>query len=99
MNKKFHIENRLNIYEKLEDYSLTILFAGKAPQKSADETYNFVPNRNFYFLIGIDEPNIIFLAYKKNNKVEEYVFIEKSDPFMEKWIGKSISPEEAFMNE
>ncbi|MGE8205672.1 aminopeptidase P family protein [Heyndrickxia sp. NPDC080065] len=95
MNKDFYVHNRNDLYEKLDDNSLLILFAGKAPQKSADEDYKFVPNRNFYYLTGIDEPNIIFLAKKMDNKVEEYLFIKKADPVMEKWVGKTISAEEA----
>ncbi|MHC0035317.1 aminopeptidase P family protein [Pseudoneobacillus sp. C159] len=95
MQKDFYTTNRNRIYENLEDRSLLVLFAGNAPQKSADEAYRFVPNRNFYYLTGMDEPNIIFLAHKTNNHVEEYLFIEKSDPVLEKWIGKSISKEEA----
>lgn len=95
MNKDFYVKNRSHLYEKLEDCSLLILFAGKAPQKSADEAYPFVPNRNFYYLTGIDEPNVIFFAQKINNIVEEYLFIEKSDPILEKWVGKTISKEEA----
>lgn len=95
MNHEFYVHNRQNLYEKLDVSSLLILFAGKAPQKSADEAYKFVPNRNFYYLTGIDEPNVIFLAYKSKDKVDEYLFIEKSDPVLEKWVGKSISQEEA----
>lgn len=95
MQKDFYVENRNRLYEKLEDGSLLVLFAGKAPQKSADESYPFVPNRNFYYVTGIDEPNIIFIALKLNKKVEEYLFIEKSDPILEKWVGKTISKEEA----
>ncbi|MGZ4159576.1 MAG: aminopeptidase P family protein [Neobacillus sp.] len=95
MLKDFYVENRNRLYEKLEDGSLLVLFAGKAPQKSADESYPFVPNRNFYYVTGIDEPNIIFIALKLNKKVEEYLFIEKSDPILEKWVGKTISKEEA----
>jgi Xaa-Pro aminopeptidase len=95
MNKEFYVHNRNKLYDKLEENSLLVLFAGKAPQKSADEAYKFVPNRNFYYLTGIDESNIIFLAHKTSNKVEEYLFIEKSDPVLEKWVGKTISKEEA----
>lgn len=95
MQKDFYIENRNRLYEKLEDRSLLVLFAGKAPQKSADEAYPFVPNRNFYYVTGLDDPNIIFFALKINNKVEEYLLIEKSDPILEKWVGKTISKEAA----
>lgn len=95
MNKDFFVHNRENLYEKLEDQSILVLFAGKAPQKSADEAYKFVPNRNFYYVTGINEPNNIFLAIKRENKVEEHLFIVKSDPVLEKWGGKTISVEEA----
>ncbi|PLT28911.1 aminopeptidase P family protein [Peribacillus deserti] len=95
MQKDFYVHNRRDLYEKMEEESLVVLFAGKAPQKSADEAYKFVPNRNFYYLTGIDEPNIIFLAHKTSNKTEEFLFIEKSDPIMEKWVGKTVSKDEA----
>ncbi|WML39936.1 aminopeptidase P family protein [Neobacillus sp. OS1-2] len=95
MKKDFFVKNRNRLYEKLETDSLLVLFAGKAPQKSADEAYQFVPNRNFYYLTGIDESNIIFLVHKTNQTVEEYLFIEKSDPILEKWVGKTISMDQA----
>ena len=95
LRKDFYIRNRDRLYEKLENDSVLVLFAGKAPQKSADEAYQFVPNRNFYYLTGIDEPNIILLVHKTNKTIEEYLFIEKSDPVLEKWIGKSITKEKA----
>ncbi|MDQ6598658.1 aminopeptidase P family protein [Bacillus salipaludis] len=95
MNKDFYVKNRNLLYEKLEERSLLVLFAGKAPQKSADEDYTFTPNRNFLYLTGIDEQNIIFFAHKTNDAIQEYLFIEKSDPVWEKWIGKTITKEEA----
>ncbi|MCP8970396.1 aminopeptidase P family protein [Ectobacillus ponti] len=95
MEKKFFSGNREALYEKLEKNSLLLLFAGQAPQKSADEAYRFVPNRNFYYLTGIDEPNVVFLAHHTGQRVEEYLFIGESDPVMEKWVGKTIAKEEA----
>ncbi|MFJ7726764.1 aminopeptidase P family protein [Neobacillus sp. NPDC097160] len=95
MQKDFYVKNRNRLYEKMENDSLLVLFAGKAPQKSADEAYQFVPNRNFYYLTGIDEPNVILLVHKTEKTAEEYLFIEKSDPILEKWVGRSISKEEA----
>jgi Xaa-Pro aminopeptidase len=95
MNKEFFAKNRSKLIEKLEDNSIVILFAGKAPKKSADEAYTFTPNRNFYYLNGIDKANIISIIIKSKTKVEENIFIEKSDPVMEKWVGKTISEENA----
>lgn len=53
MNQTFFIRNRKRLAEILPDESITILFAGQAPYKSADEHYKFVPNRNFYFTVYI----------------------------------------------
>lgn len=95
MNKHFFVQNRSRLASMLPDESVTILFAGQAPFKTADERYKFVPNRNFYFLTGIDEPNVTLIIMKTDSKVEETLFIEKADPLMEKWDGKTVSKEEA----
>lgn len=95
MKSTFFAQNRERLTKTLPDESITILFAGQAPQMSADGHYKFVPNRNFYYVTGIDEPNVIFMLKKFGNSVEEILFIEKSDPVMEKWVGKTVSSEEA----
>ncbi|QWG66694.1 aminopeptidase P family protein [Bacillus mycoides] len=95
MKSTFFAQNRERLVSTLPDESITILFAGQAPHMSADAHYKFVPNRNFYYLTGIDEPNVIFMLKKFGNSVEETLFIEKSDPVMEKWDGKTVSKEDA----
>ncbi|MFK4323944.1 Xaa-Pro aminopeptidase [Bacillus sp. RC97] len=95
MKSTFFAQNRERLVNTLPDESITILFAGQAPHMSADAHYKFVPNRNFYYLTGIDEPNVIFMLKKFGNSVKETLFIEKSDPVMEKWDGKTVSKEDA----
>lgn len=95
MKSTFFAQNRERLVKTLPDESITILFAGQAPHMSADAHYKFVPNRNFYYVTGIDEPNVIFMLKKFGNSVEETLFIEKSDPVLEKWVGKTVSKEEA----
>lgn len=95
MKKEFHIRNRENILESIKDNSMLVLFAGEAPQKSADEAYSFTPNRNFYYMTGINRENMILLITKINKKVNQTLFIEKADPVLEKWIGKRMTEEEA----
>lgn len=91
----FFIENRKSLYSLLKNNSIVILFSGKAPHKSNDVYYDFEVNRNFYYLTGIQRENTIFMAFKTNNKIQEFLFIEKNDPVLEKWIGKKITAEEA----
>lgn len=95
MNKEFFTKNRARLGEELKNDSITILFAGEAPYKSADETYNFTPNRNFYYLTGIDRPKMILMMVKRKDKVTETLFIEKNDPVMAKWVGEKLSEAEA----
>jgi Xaa-Pro aminopeptidase len=95
MNNKFFTRNRNNLLESIKDNSMLILFAGEAPQKSADESYNFTPNRNFYYLTGINREKMILMITKTKGKVNQTLFIEEADPVLEKWIGKRMTVEEA----
>lgn len=95
MKKEFYIKNRERLMSKVDENSVVILFAGRAPYKSADEAYQFTPNRNFYYLTGIDRENIILIMTKKNGKIEETLFIEESDPIMARWVGERMKSEEA----
>ncbi|RYL95826.1 aminopeptidase P family protein [Sporolactobacillus sp. THM7-4] len=95
MDKSFFIRNRNKLYDTLEDQSLTILFAGEAAHKSADESYPFYPNRNFYYMTGITEPKVVFVATKFGGKVSETLFIQRADPWMARWVGETITPDEA----
>ncbi|MGL4737400.1 MAG: aminopeptidase P N-terminal domain-containing protein, partial [Cellulosilyticaceae bacterium] len=95
MSPKFFVENRRRLMETLPEDSITILFAGEAPKKSADEYYPFTPNRHFYYLCGIAEAGVKLMLVKEKGTVSEYLFIQKSDPVREKWVGKTISVDEA----
>lgn len=95
MNSKFFIENRSKIKGLLKENSMLVLFAGEAPQRSADQNYIFTPNRNFYYLVGLEKEKAIYMAIKNRGEFKEYLFIEKGDPVLEKWIGKRMSHEEA----
>lgn len=95
MNRNFFITNRQKLGEVVPSNSMAIFFAGQAPYKSADETYPFTPNRNFYYLTGIDEEKIIMMIVNINGKISEILFIQESDPVMAKWVGETISEDEA----
>lgn len=94
MKKEFFENNRKHLLEKLEDESVLILFGGRAPHKSADENYNFTPNRNFYYLTGIPYENVVAILEKSGDKTIETLFIEPSDPVLSKWVGERMTKEE-----
>ncbi|MFT8319115.1 MAG: aminopeptidase P family protein [Sporolactobacillus sp.] len=95
MDQSFFIRNRKKLYETLEDQSLTLLFAGEAAHQSADESYPFYPNRNFYYMTGISEAKVIFAASKFNGQIKETLFVQRADPWMARWYGETITPSEA----
>lgn len=95
MNNAVFVKRREKLLKGLDEGSMLFLFSGELVYRSADQTYPFCVNRNFYYLTGIDEPNIKYMAYKLNGKVTEKLFVERIDLQMEKWIGKKIRKEEA----
>ena len=95
INKEEYAQRREKIYNSIEDNSVVILFAGAAPKRSADENYEFVVNRNFYYLTGIKQENSIFLAYKQDGIVTDYLFILEENENIEKWTGRRLKVDEA----
>ncbi|MTI66646.1 MAG: aminopeptidase P family protein [Firmicutes bacterium] len=95
MNKEFFINKRKKILDSVDDNSIVVLFSGKAPLRSADQNYRFTPNRNFYYLTGLERENFILLISKRKNKIKETLFIEKSNKELEKWLGFKMRKDEA----
>ena len=95
INKEEYAQRREKIYNSIGDNSVVILFAGAAPKRSADENYEFVINRNFYYLTGIKQESSIFLAYKQDGIVTDYLFILEENENIEKWTGRRLKVDEA----
>ena len=95
ITKEEFSQRREKIYQSIDDNSVLILFAGAAPKRSADENYDFVVNRNFYYLTGINQESSILLAYKQDGIINECLFILEQNENIEKWTGKRLKVEEA----
>lgn len=95
MDKKVYSNNRETLLNKLDDNSIAILFAGNAPKKTGDEFYQFTPDRNFYYLTGINEENHIVVLSKFNNEKSEKLFLKEIDLAKEMWNGKTLRDFEA----
>lgn len=94
MKSTFFENNRQRYLEKVENNSLTVLFSGRELQQTCDQNYQFEVNRNFYYLTGINQPNVILVLIKAGSGVREVLFIEKNDPVMVKWVGAKLEKEE-----
>ncbi|WP_300348172.1 aminopeptidase P family protein [Clostridium sp.] len=95
MNKLVFTKHRENLSKQLDNNSVLVLFAGEAKRKTADEYFPFTPNRNFYYLTGIDEEKHILVIKKTNSVVEEELYILRPNLEQEKWTGKTIRDYEA----
>ena len=95
MDKQFYINNRKRYIDLINDNSVTVLFSGNTFQRSADQDYPYSVNRNFYYLTGINQANVILVLVKGINGVKEYLFIEENDPVLVKWVGAKLTKEEA----
>ena len=93
MAEPFFIKNRKKLFSKLEQNSVAVLFAGNAPTKRGDEKYPFSPDRNFYYVSGIDKQNCILFFFFFYNEVTLY--IERDNGILQKWVGVNITEEQA----
>lgn len=86
--------NRSKLKNILEDNQMAVVFSGNPIQKLGDEYFPFTPNRNFYYLTGLDRPKMIYFVYKFNGDIEEYIAIERFDEVKAKWVGAVMLPDE-----
>lgn len=68
-------KNREKLLARMEMFSAAVLFAGKAPIKRGDENYPFSPDRNFYYVTGIEREDASFFWRKPEPGVEETLYI------------------------
>lgn len=94
MNKEFYIKNRKELVEKLKEKSILIMNSGEEFPSSGDQNFPFSVNRNFYYLTGINQANVILMIIKAKKGIKETLFIEKNDPKLCKWIGYKLTIEE-----
>lgn len=89
--KNNYQQNRRNLLDSLNPYSLVILYGGEAPLKSGTEYYPFSVNKNFYYMSGINLAGAVLVMVKLNNTIEEHIFIRKDDFKKIKFDGNSIN--------
>lgn len=95
MSTNPHRLRRQQFYQNMKQGEALILFAGAAPRRSADASYRFFANRNFYYLTGILQANSVFMAVNNGGEIEEILFVSEKNLMKERWGGRLISGEEA----
>lgn len=97
MNQQYYQGNRSHVYEQMKNGALAVFFSGDEIRKSGDECYDYFGNRNFLYLTGIQEKNLILLAGREEDgTVWEKLYLQTPDLLAERWNGKRIRQSEAF---
>lgn len=95
MKTEFVTNNRNKVFKRMLDNSVLILFAGHAPYKRGDEKYEFSPDRNFYYVTGIDRENQIIMFLKTESARSATLYIERDNGYLAKWVGANMTEDEA----
>lgn len=90
-----YIHNRSKVFNKMENQSMAVFFSGIAPLSTADEQYPFEVNRNFYYLTGIEQEDVVLVLLKGAGLEKALLFIEPVDPIQALWVGAGFTKEEA----
>lgn len=86
---------RDNYLKYVDQGSLSFFFSGVEIQRSQDANYPFSVDRNFYYLTGINQANVVLVSVKGEFQEESFLFIEPFDPIKALWDGAGLSFEEA----
>lgn len=85
-----YLNRRRRLLEKVAEGTI-LLFSGYEVLRSADESYPFSVNRNFYYLTGISQRE----TYCVLNRNQESLYILENDDQLAKWVGYNLFPKEA----
>ncbi len=95
MDASFFEGNRKAVLGRMQQGDVLLLFAGKAPNKRGDEDYPFTPDRNFYYLTGIDRQHMILLLEKTAGGSRTRLYIPPDNGQQARWVGANLTPQEA----
>jgi Xaa-Pro aminopeptidase len=85
INAAFYTKNRKNLSEKLPN-SLIVLSAHSLMQYSADTSYPFRQDSNFYYLTGINEPDLVLVIDTK--KMTSILLLPAQSEYQKHWDGE-----------
>lgn len=95
MNPNEFKERRSRLLSLMDYESVLILYSGVSKIKSADETYPFEVNKNFYYLSGIEQEDSALVLVNSEGEQKEFLFVSPYDERKEKWYGKRLTTAEA----
>lgn len=91
MNAEITKPRRIKLAEALDNNQMALIFAN--PELEGIE--KFTQDNHFLYFTGLSIPDAVLCVVKAQNKVMEYVFIQRGIPEREVWDGKKMTAEEA----
>ncbi len=95
ISEKEYKSRREILAKALKDDSLTLVASALPKVRSNDTHYPYRQNSNFYYLTGLKEDNAALVILKQNKQISFILFVQKKDPTLELWDGKSMGVKEA----
>ena len=65
-----YLDRRNKISAYMRNGDMCILFSGTEIRMSRDQHYDFVVNKNFFYLTGIDKDKLVLFLTKVNGKIK-----------------------------
>ena len=90
-----YTNRRKNVFNQMNEHGFACFFSGIAPSKSADQVYPFEVNRNFYYLTGINQEDVVLVMFKGAGYEKSFLFVEPIDPVQALWVGEGLTKEHA----
>lgn len=90
LETSFFKRNREKVAKVIND-GFIILHSGVPKNISTQESYSFRPNKMFYYVTGLSEPNVVVILKVLNSSVTSFLFIPKPNPLTEKWDGSQLT--------
>ncbi len=86
---------RQRLIERMENDSIAVFFSGNAQHKTHDQYHTYAPQRNFFYLTNLDEPDMVLMFHKREDVVKTTLFIERNNELHAKWEGARMEKDEA----
>lgn len=88
-------KRRQAFFDQLPKNSIALLFNGIELTRNGDITYPFRSQSDFYYLTGIEEPEVVAVFVPQRPEGQYLLFIRPHDPAQARWTGKRLTTDEA----
>lgn len=98
LNARLFIKNRDLLCNKLSNNSIAIFNSNDVMPTNSDGTMPFKQNSDLFWLTGVDQEESVFVIIKKENTVEEILFLKETNDLIAVWEGAKLSKKQAIDN-